>query len=39
MSGCDFCVIEQSLLSSDVTGLADHAVKDIPIATVAGALY
>jgi hypothetical protein len=25
-------------MSADVTGLADHAVKDIPIATVAGVL-
>jgi hypothetical protein len=38
MSGRDVHVIEQSLLSADVTGLADHAVKDIPIATVAGVL-
>jgi hypothetical protein len=38
MSGCDLRVIVQSLLSADVTGLADHAVKDIPIVTVAGFL-
>jgi hypothetical protein len=38
MSGCDVRVIEQSILSADVTELADHAVKDIPITTVAGVL-
>jgi hypothetical protein len=38
MSGSDVRVIEQSLLSADVIGLADHAVKDIPISTVAGVL-
>jgi hypothetical protein len=38
MSGSDVRVIEHSLQSADVTGLADHAVKDTPIATVAGVL-
>jgi hypothetical protein len=38
MSGCDVHVIEQLFLSEDGTGLADHAVKDIPIANVEGVL-
>jgi hypothetical protein len=38
ISGSDVHAIEQSLLSADVTVLADHAVKEIPIATVAGVL-
>jgi hypothetical protein len=38
MSCSDVRIIEQSLLSADVTGFSDHAVKDIPIATVAGVL-
>jgi hypothetical protein len=38
MSGCDVRVIEQTLQSADVTGLAQHSVKDLPIATVAAVL-
>ena len=38
MSGSDVRVIEQTLQSADVTGLAEHAVKDLPIATVAAVL-
>ena len=38
MNGCDVRVIEQTLQSADVSGLAEHAVKDLPIATVAAVL-
>jgi hypothetical protein len=38
MSGSDVRVIEQTLQSADVTGLAEHAVKDLPIATVASVI-
>ena len=38
MSGSDVRVIEQTLQSADVTGLAEHAVKDRPISTVAAVL-
>ena len=38
MSGCDVRVIEHTLQSADVTGLAALAVNNLPIATVAGVL-
>jgi hypothetical protein len=36
MSGSDVRVIETTLSKADVTGIADHAVIDLPISTVAG---
>jgi Reverse transcriptase (RNA-dependent DNA polymerase) len=36
MSGSDVRVIETTLSKADVTGIADHAVVDLPISTVAG---
>jgi hypothetical protein len=38
MSGNDVRVIETTLNHADVSGLADHSVTDLPIATVAGVL-
>jgi len=38
MSGDDVRVIEETLNNADVSGLADHSVTDLPIATVAGVL-
>jgi hypothetical protein len=38
MSGADVIVIEETLNHADVSGLADHSVTDLPIATVAGVL-
>jgi hypothetical protein len=38
LSGADICVLEQTLKTADVLGLAAHMVSDLPIATVAGVI-
>jgi hypothetical protein len=38
MSGSDVHVIAQTLSPADISGLAKHAVTDIPIVTAAGVL-
>jgi hypothetical protein len=38
MSGCDVRVLEQAMNHADVSGLAEHAVTNLPIVTAADVL-